>query len=108
MEIPGFNHPPFVRGIRDHAGTWGWVWPRSIAQDDTGRLWADGTAEPKHEIRSGHRALLAWSTNGITAWIDPRGYSHMTRINGPVDQARWVPITGIMTTLPGYAEDDPR
>jgi hypothetical protein len=110
MDLPSFSTPPFVRDIRTHAGSWGWVFPQHIAQDDAGYLWADGAASPKATApgnSSGHCALLAWSANGLSAWVDPRGYGGLGRISGAVDETKWVPVVEVLTDLPPYADYRP-
>ncbi|MBB4893519.1 hypothetical protein FHS39_002550 [Streptomyces olivoverticillatus] len=107
MDLPGYCTPPRVRDIATHAGSWGWTESHHVAQDDEGRLWADGTAHPKAAPSAPRnlQRLLTWSEHGLAVYVPRDGYRLLERIDGPVDE-RWVPIASVMPELPAYARDE--
>ena len=108
MDLPNYQCPPFVRDIPEHAGSWGWVSSRYIAQDDEGYLWADGEQAPLTSLtqNNGVRALLAWSEEGLAVWVDPNGYHALARIKGDAAQDGWIPVSVAMKECPLYARED--
>ncbi|GAA3032544.1 hypothetical protein GCM10020000_06960 [Streptomyces olivoverticillatus] len=85
----------------------GWTESHHVAQDDEGRLWADGTAHPKAAPSAPRnlQRLLTWSEHGLAVYVPRDGYRLLERIDGPVDE-RWVPIASVMPELPAYARDE--
>mgnify|MGYP001036386364 CR=1 FL=1 len=108
MDLPGYAIPPTVYDMLHNAGSWGWVTISHIGQDEDGCLWADGDARPRiclpTEENNGCRALLSWSEEGLSTWVDPHGYGGWKQLGG-VDKGRWLPIMRVMAKLPPYGRD---
>lgn len=103
LDLPDYPHPPFIGDLATHAGTWTWVSPWHIAQDDDGYLWIKGTETPASAPSTRIYAVAAWSEEGISVFVSKRAYGHLARISGPVDTSAWIPVAKVMTEHPGYA-----
>lgn len=103
MDLPDYPHPPFIRDLATHAGTWAWVSPWHIGQDDDGYLWINGSNTPTDQPPTPIYAIAAWTEEGISVFVSKRAYGHLSRIQGRVDTSVWLPVAKVMTEHPGYA-----
>ncbi|RPK56269.1 hypothetical protein EES43_24815 [Streptomyces sp. ADI96-02] len=105
MDLPDFPCPPSVGEIATHAGSWGWINPGHVSQDERGYLWVKRNAVPSPAARSPQdlQALAAWSEGGIALYVSRRGYQHIDLLRGDVDESAWAPVASVMKEIPGYA-----
>ena len=107
LDLPGWPCPPRVRDIPDHEESWGWVFVTSLAQDELGYLWIDGSATPRFcrldESRQNPGAIACWTEQGLGIWVHPKSMSYL----GPVsrldmDDDRWMPVAVALSELPHF------
>ncbi|MFD3999795.1 hypothetical protein [Streptomyces rubiginosohelvolus] len=105
MDLPDFPCPPSVGEIATHAGSWGWINPVNVSQDERGFLWVkrDATPSPVAREPKGRQALAAWAEEGVTLHVPRKAYEHIQLLRGEVDEVAWVPVASVMPEIPGYA-----
>ena len=107
MDLPDYPCPPTIGEIATHAGTWGWINPGYVAQDEDGYLWVERSGHPRPTPQPPWdlQGIVVWTEEGLALYLPHKGYGHMKLLRGAVDEALWAPVASVLKEPPGYARN---
>ncbi len=113
-DLPNWPCPPRVRDIPNIQESWGYAhasiaYPAVVAQDELGRLWADGDAIPVFllidESRHAPGAYLYWTRGGLGLYLHPKSYPYLGNISSlDMQPDRWIPVTEAAREVPPFVK----
>lgn len=113
FDLPGWPCPPRVRDIPNHEESWGWVAVAStlgsLAQDELGYLWIDGSAVPGFrqldESKQSPGAIACWTEQGLGIWVHPKSLAYLGSVSRlDMDDDRWMPVAVALNELPPFVK----
>lgn len=116
FDLPGWPCPPRVRDIPKHPDSWGWVpvspstYLGSVAADELGRLWVDGSATPRFKLPNSSDAspgaVVFWTDHGIGLWVHPKSYQWIADLDTlAAEPDRWIPVAVVLPDLPEFVTE---